>query len=130
MDIRLKEASLKTTRHREKILNEIMKSDESLSADEIYENLDKSVPLSSIYRNLSTLCSKGIIIKTYRDDISVYSKPSDHLHFIHCTKCMRDFPVAECPVDAMKSEIEKLTGFSITEHKLIISGLCPECKKK
>ncbi|WP_291580656.1 Fur family transcriptional regulator, partial [Clostridium sp. UBA6640] len=67
----LKEKQLKITRARTSILTILSKSDEALTASEIWDRLNKDniiVDLSTVYRTLEVLVDKKILEKFNIDD--------------------------------------------------------------
>jgi len=122
------------TRQKKAILEELRNSDSHPTADEIYERIRQKIPkisLGTVYRNLETLSSSGMIKKL---DIGHPQKRYDgrtgsHYH-AHCINCDR---VDDLPANsdlAIEDAFSHLCEYHITGHQLTIFGLCPDCKKK
>ena len=125
-----KHSSLRMTRQRKVILDELRKVKTHPSADEVYEMVRKRLPrisLGTVYRNLEILSESGDIqklepgcsLKRFDGDTS------EHCH-IRCVRCDR---IVDAPLPDVKFDLEKVesTDFEITGHRLEFLGLCPEC---
>jgi len=122
------------TNQREMILEELRKSKDHLTADELYERVKKKMPrisLATVYRNLEILSEVGLIGKL---EVSGRQKRFDwdvegHDH-VYCVQCHR--------IDNLKLDRESLGqvapetvgGYQITGYRLEFSGLCQECREK
>ncbi|MBU5226135.1 Fur family transcriptional regulator [Clostridium senegalense] len=130
----LKEKNLKVTKARVSILELLFKSDKCLSANEIWENIRKTligIDLSTVYRNLDVLVNKNIIEKDILDNnIYVYSIQEDiHMHTIICERCNKAFEI-ECPMPKLREYIRLKTGVIITDQCIDVkNGICKECNK-
>jgi Fur family ferric uptake transcriptional regulator len=125
---------LRMTNQREMILQELRKSKDHLTADELYERVKKKMPrisLATVYRNLEILSEVGLIGKL---EVSGRQKRFDwdvegHDH-VYCVQCHR--------IDNLKLDRESLgllapevvDGYKITGYRLEFSGLCDECLQK
>lgn len=128
----LKNKGLKTTKTRTLIL-ELLKNESPLSADQIYEKLKhENIKVSSIYRNLATFTKENLLIKSISmDGISYYQlNTHTHKHQIICTNCGKSVAIDNCPINNIKSKVEKNTGFLITQHNFEISGICKDCQNE
>lgn len=130
----LQQASLRITKQRQLILDELCKLTSHPTADELYYLLRKKMPrisLGTVYRNLEILSDQGLIQKL---DIGGTQKRFDgnattHYH-IRCTKCGRVDDL-DLPTDSnIEKEASKVTDFQILRHRLEFSGICPDCKPK
>lgn len=130
----LKSANLKSTRKRLVILSVLNNSISPLTSEEILEQTSKEVDmnLSTIYRALAALTEKGILLKQLSNDGKTYYQINNrqHKHQLVCTLCNKVVLVDCCPLKKFENELCKDTGFTITNHNLEFSGICPECAKK
>ena len=132
MEKLLKVNGIRVTKSRLDILNLLQDSD-PMTADDIYENLqDKGAKLSSIYRNLSILVDENILTKIVGiDNFSYFQLNShNHKHHLTCKECKKTIPLENCPIHKLEDEIEKSSGFIITNHIFEFVGICPDCQKK
>lgn len=123
------------TKTKELVLNEVKKLN-SFTVNDIYKSLDSNnthVGLTTIYRALDDLESKGIITKYFDDAKKAYYKLIENcqsvVHFyLKCSKCDRIEHVdCECIRD-FKKHIELKHKFSINIENIVIAGLCSKCK--
>jgi Fur family ferric uptake transcriptional regulator len=122
------------TNQREMILQELKKSREHLTADELYERVRKRMPrisLATVYRNLEILSEAGMIGKL---EVSGRQKrfdwnSEDHDH-IYCVKCHRvdNLEINREDLDILPDDI--VAGYRISGYRLEFSGLCEDCRKK
>lgn len=124
----------KNTKQRQVILDILVNSKCPLTAEDIFlavKASNSSVCLSTIYRNLELLRSKGLITKCVLEDGKARYELLDtsHQHYLVCLKCSKVVNIDKCPFESIKSSIINETEFDISSHKLEIYGLCPLCKK-
>ena len=126
------EKSLRMTRQRNILLEELRKVHTHPTAVEIYELVRKRLPhisLGTVYRNLEFLSDIGLIQKL---EMAGTQKRFDgriqnHYH-IRCIGCHR---VEDAPLEALPSIDQALNGLSDCEilwHRLEFVGLCPACR--
>jgi Fe2+ or Zn2+ uptake regulation protein len=88
-----------------------------------------SADFSSIFRAAEKLVAEGTLCKVMLDDgrarFELVSAHHDHLH---CTVCDQLVPVP-CVIErAASAALEAETGMAISQHQIIFSGLCPNCR--
>lgn len=127
---------MKNTRQRQLLLELLQNAGRSLTAEEIFEDAgirSARLALSTIYRNLEQLSSRGILTKTlFPDGLARYELTGEHVHhhYLVCTRCHKRQTFDECPLKRMQYDLEKDTGFTITGHNLMLYGLCKDCQEK
>ena len=131
---RLKEKGLKITPQRLAII-EVLVAMRKLhpSASAVYreaKRIQKSLSLSTTYATLKEFSVHGII-KTLQFDTGENrydANLKEHVNLI-CDGCGKilDYEVST-PADP--GEVEKRTGFSVTDKRLEYYGYCEECRKK
>lgn len=129
-----RDCSLRMTRQRKVILEELRRMDSHPSADEVYEAVRREIPrisLGTVYRNLEVLSELGEIQKLeLGGTIKRFDwNPNKHYH-IRCLQCGRvdDAPVA--PLTKIEDELYGSTVYEIVGHRLEFLGLCPNCSEK
>ena len=129
-----KSKTLRTTRQRTIILEELRKKKDHPSADELYSRVKKRLPrisLGTVYRNLEILSQLGEVQKLkLSGSLKRYDwNPNKHYH-IRCINCDRvdDAPIA--PLNQIEDDLYGATVFEIIGHNLEFTGLCPDCTKK
>ncbi|MBW1722551.1 MAG: transcriptional repressor [Deltaproteobacteria bacterium] len=124
------------TDQRRVILEEVRKSCDHPTADEIYERVKRRLPrisLGTVYRNLDMLAGSGLIKKLEpgRTLMRYDGNTSQHYHTI-CVRCGKvdDTPVepVRSTLDLLEKVVGKLTRYGIFGHKLEFLGLCKDCR--
>ncbi len=132
----LKRSGLKNTKHRNSILEILENSRHPLTAEQIFVkllSLKISINLSSVYRTLDTLISKGMLVKSTLsgDNKALFElNRQEHKHNLICFGCRKIIPVDGCPLAGYENLLKEKTGFDVTGHKLEIYGYCQDCQKK
>ena len=128
----LKKNNLKVTKERKAILEVLTEADKSLGVESILKECKEkgvSINLSTVYRALEMFEDKGIVDKfTVNDGISSYKlKGKEHKHMLQCSICHKQVEVP-CPMKQVEEIVESETGFVLTEHNLIMKGVCEQCR--
>lgn len=129
----LMKVGCKITKQRQLILRILQNAEQPLTAEEIFISLKQSInkiSLSTVYRNLDLLLSKGLVNKNvYNDNKARYDLKSDiHKHHLICTGCNKVVDINECPFKDIEMKLKNETEFEISGHKIEIYGFCPKCK--
>lgn len=128
-----KKYEIKNTKNRNIILD-ILREGKLLTAEEIFlkaRDLDRAINLSTIYRNLNTFETKGIVIKSniaQEDKTRFKLNHMDHRHYLLCLSCHKKIGLENCPISGYDLFLEERTDFDIVGHKLEVYGYCPRCR--
>tara|TARA_B100000614_G_C14384149_1_gene426855 strand:+ start:39 stop:467 length:429 start_codon:yes stop_codon:yes gene_type:complete len=128
-DSTLKEAGLKVTHPRVKIL-ELFQSnpDSHLSADEIHNSLmkkDENIGLATIYRVLTQLEEAGLIQKNHFDDnSSSYEIKKRHHDHLICNVCGKIVEFTDDDLEELQEKISKRYNFVLDTHVMTLFGIC------
>ena len=130
----LRQNHIKITKARTRILNIISDSESSISAEEIYNrclNAGEDINLSTVYRALELFEAKELINKLdVGEGRYTYSiKKHSHMHTLKCSLCSKEIELP-CPMHQVEELVRNKTGFTLTEHQLVLKGICIECKNK
>jgi Fur family ferric uptake transcriptional regulator len=131
----LKREGLKNTKHRNAVLEVLEDSGQPVTAEQIFLELkgkEISINLSSVYRILESLVSRGLAIKsniTGESKASYELNRSEHKHHLICSGCKKMIPIDGCPLEEYENQLKAKTDFDITGHKLEIFGYCKECRQ-
>ncbi|MCX7011702.1 MAG: transcriptional repressor [Candidatus Sumerlaeota bacterium] len=125
--------SLRMTRQRRLILDELRRLKTHPTADEIFQVVKRRMPrisLATIYRNLDILSQAGVIQKLETAGLQrrFDGDISQHPH-VRCVKCGR---VDDMTGDARPPRIERMPraeGYAIHGYRLEFLGTCPQCGK-
>lgn len=130
----LKKNGLRITKNRMLVLGILSDRQEPLTADEIYLKARQlnDLNFSTVYRILSALSNKSIVLKSVGGDgVSYYQLNNhNHSHYLVCSECHKRIPIDECPLKEIGDRLVEKTGFHITGHNLEFIGECPECIRK
>ena len=128
----LREAGYRVTQPRLAILQVLEDNDEGLSPEEIYRRgkaICESLGLVTVYRTLDLLTGLGIVRRVHSGQrCQSYASAGTDRHYLVCSGCHR---VTEFPCDGLETLIEGVrqrTGYTITDHLVELSGLCPACQ--
>jgi len=121
------------TRQRRVILEEIRSFDGHPTADEVYEAVRKRVPrisMSTIYRDLETLCDHGRIqvLEVGCSKKHFDANTKDHYH-ARCIRCGRVTNLPVQPFSYLEQAFRDLCDYKVVGHRLELLGLCPACQK-
>ncbi|MBJ40856.1 MAG: ferric iron uptake transcriptional regulator [Gammaproteobacteria bacterium] len=136
-DSTLKEAGLKVTHPRIKILELLQSHPEShLSAEEIHNKLvkkEETIGLATIYRVLTQLEIAGLIQKNHFDDTqSTYEITKQHHDHLICTNCGKIVEFVNDDLEKLQEKISQNYQFKLNTHVMTLFGICNngDCHKK
>jgi Fur family ferric uptake transcriptional regulator len=131
---KFKKSGLKKTKSRKAILDILIKSNQPISAEQIFKTLKEvniAIDMSTVYRTLEALENiKLVTIISIMDDdrmLFEYNK-MDHRHYLVCVGCKKIITIQSCPLGSYEKELENKSNFSILGHKLYLYGYCSECQ--
>ncbi|MBU1006260.1 MAG: transcriptional repressor [Candidatus Omnitrophica bacterium] len=128
---------------RQAILSVLSKTEDHLSAEDIYLKVHKIYPgvgLTTVYRTLDILVNMALVFKfDFGDKRARYElregpKGERHHHHLICTGCNRvidytDFVDEEKDLlDKAEKGLSKKYNFKISGHSIQFYGLCEKCK--
>lgn len=89
---------------------------------------DVAADFSSVFRGLTRLERDGAVRRVaLGDGRARYEASHEHHEHVRCEDCGRVAAVPGCVVDAARPGVEDATGFRITGHQVLFSGVCPSC---
>ncbi|MEA3305333.1 MAG: Fur family transcriptional regulator [Candidatus Omnitrophota bacterium] len=130
---------------RQAILSVLSKTQEHLSAEDVYLAVHKTylnIGLTTVYRTLELLVQMGLVLKfdfgdgRARYELAEGPKGIRHHHHLICTGCSRVVDYTDFIDDEMEllnrteKGLSKKFNFKITNHLIQFYGLCSECQKK
>lgn len=129
----LKKAGLKVTLPRVKILELLESSDKRHhTAEEIYKALletGEEVGLATVYRVLTQFETAALVTRHHFESgqaVFELNQGSHHDHLV-CVKCGRVEEFYDDIIEQQQKKIAKEKGYSITDHNLILYGICSSC---
>ena len=131
----LKRAGLKATLPRLRIL-EILEdsSDLHVSAEDVYDRLrasGESIGLATVYRVLTQFEQAGLVIRHNFDGGSAVFELAAGEHHDHlvCVRCNRVTEFVDHVIEKRQRNIAANNGFAMTDHSLVIYGICTDCRR-
>jgi Fur family transcriptional regulator, ferric uptake regulator len=127
---------LKSTRQREIILDEFLKSGSHLSTEELYLKLRKKNPnlgYATVYRTLKLFAECGLAEERhFGDGQTRYERTSDDEHHDHlvCTGCSTILEFEDPRIEELQQQVAREHEFKILSHRLELYGLCSKCAAK
>lgn len=90
-----------------------------------------SIGLSTVYRQLASLCAAGEVdVQLRADGESVFRRCSPrHHHHLTCVECGRTVEVEAAEVEQWADAVGRTHGFSQVSHSVELTGRCGECSK-
>jgi Fur family ferric uptake transcriptional regulator len=132
----IKQAGLKVTVPRLKILNILEESDRRhLSAEDVYKILlgnGEEIGLATVYRVLTQFEGAGLVCRHHFEtgqSVFELNRGGHHDHLV-CVKCDKVVEFMEPAIERRQEAIAKEHGFTLEDHSLVIYGVCPECQAK
>lgn len=133
---RLADCGVRYTRGRRVVVDALFEANGPRSAAELRSDLKDTVPLSTLYRTLSTLEEAEVVIPHFASkSLARYELAewlTGHHHHLVCLECGQvddvDVPPEyESQVDDLVSEISSSVAFVASNHALEIEGRCARC---
>lgn len=101
--------------------------------DELQQELHRSkvrADYSSVFRAVTWLVQQGIAQRVdLGDGKARYEPASAHHEHVRCVRCGEVAAVRDCVVARASTKIERVTGFQLQSHRLLLAGLCPRCQE-
>lgn len=131
----LRERGFRITPQRIAVLKIIARSEGHPSIDNIYEQVRKDFPTTSIatvYKTVTVLKGLDQVLELgFPEGSNRYdgNNPFPHPHLI-CSACKNVMDLDMKILDGVTEALTSETGFQITSHRLDFFGLCPACREK
>lgn len=127
-------SSIKYSRQREMIFNQVKNFPVHPTADEVYTALKKDNPelsLGTVYRNLNLLSELGQLKKIHIDNAKdrFDARTDPHCHLL-CTKCGKVFDIEDDAATGIEQRILKRYGHVVEEVSLNLKGICQSCAEE
>lgn len=136
VEARLRDRGQRYTTARRAVVATLVSGDGPRSAAEIHTELERIVPLSSLYRSLTVLEEAGAVAPHHgargltRYEIAEWLV--GHHHHLVCVDCgiVEDIEIPEAHESRLRHLIDDVSAaasFSPTDHSLEIEGRCNRC---
>jgi Fur family transcriptional regulator, ferric uptake regulator len=101
------------------------------SLDELHEAAREALggaDYSTVFRAVSAMEREGSIRRVdLGDGKAHYEVGDDHHEHVRCESCGRVAEVPGCVLEDASAGVQSRTGFKVTSHHLVFTGLCPSC---
>ena len=130
----LREHNLPITAQRLAIADIILGSANHLSAEDIMLELGArgaSVGTATVYRTLEVLLRSGLVVeRDFGEGFKRFEAAGDIPHHEHllCSLCGRVTEFRDERLERMTMLIAEQHGYTRQGHRLVISGICAECR--
>ncbi len=125
-----------STKQRRAMLDYMIRhKDESVSANQIAEELkENGISISAVYRNLASLEEEGKVTKISKGGSRKvyyrYTAAEDcrsHIH-LSCRQCGKTYHMDIPATEALVSNVEKDSDFSVDRSSSVLYGICGSCR--
>lgn len=130
----LKEKGLKSTKQRDIIVSEFLKTKEHVTAEDLYKKISKKhkfIGFTTVYRTLKLLAESGLAAeRIFADNLTRYEPLSaeDHHDHLICLRCGSITEFEEPKMERMQERIADEFGFFTVDHKMELYGYCRQCR--
>lgn len=140
---RFEDMGARVTLPREVVMDILQRTDDHMSAADIYveaHRVNPSIGLTTVYRTLDMLTQMGIVQKfDFGDGKARYELVNNpggkkHHHHLICLKCKTIIDYTEFPDDELEyigktqARLSKKYNFNITDHAISFYGYCERCR--
>ena len=131
----LKQAGLKTTQPRLKVLDVLETSEvHHMTAEDVYKRLletEQEIGLATVYRILTQFETAGLVIRhNFEGGRALYEldNGSHHDHMV-CVECGKVFEFFDRTIEQRQRNVAAKAGFSMEDHSLSLYGVCNGMKE-
>ncbi|MBK6964486.1 MAG: transcriptional repressor [Bacteroidales bacterium] len=127
--LKLNNAGLKITPQRVAVLQTLCKFRRHPTADELFDEVSKSIPglsPTTIYNTLDTFVKKGLVKRVKTDaDVMRYDAVTEHHHHLYCAVSDRMEDYFDPELDQILTdyfERKRIKGFNVSDIRLQLMG--------
>ena len=129
----LRGLGFRVTSQRMAILHVLRHSRGHLSPLEVYARARRSLPgitQPTVYRTLEFLSANGLAWQTnLANGHLVYELAERNHNHIVCRECGNQVEIDPRLLEGAYRNLEAITGYSVEQHHVNLSGLCPRCRE-
>lgn len=132
----LREHNLPVTAQRLAIADVLLTSERHLSAEEVAQEVTargRSVGTATVYRTIDTLLESGLVVeRDFGEGFRRFEPARDIPHHEHlvCAQCGRVEEFRDERLERMTTIVAESRGFARQRHRLVIHGICRDCRTK
>ncbi len=130
----LKERGFKSTRQRDIISTEFLRSTGHITAEDLYKKISrrhKGIGFTTVYRTLKLLTRLGLATeRIFADNLTRYEPLSaeDHHDHLICISCGSITEFENTKMERLQEKISSEFGFYTVIHKMELYGYCSKCR--
>ena len=131
----LKEAGLKTTQPRLKVLDVLETNPiHHMTAEDVYKRLletEQEIGLATVYRILTQFETAGLVIRhNFEGGRALYEldNGAHHDHMV-CVECGKVFEFVDRTIEQQQRNVAAKAGFTMEDHSLSLYGVCNGMKE-
>ena len=131
----LAQHGLNMTSQRKTLLEVFMDEKDHVSAEDFYtriKQMDESIGQATVYRTLKLLVESGLARQVnFGDGVARYEPQYGQAHHDHliCERCGKSIEILVPAIEELQEKTAQEHGFTLTNHRMILFGICPECQK-
>lgn len=132
----LQSRGMRNTEQRKMVMDCVFEQHDHFDAEQLLERLPEKgesgyVSRPTVYRTLNEFVDAGLLRRFTLDGRSVYEHDygypqHDHLY---CTKCEKLIEFQSKELIQIRNEVARSHNFRVNNHRLIVSGVCEDCRK-
>jgi Fur family ferric uptake transcriptional regulator len=126
--------NLPVTRQRDLIADVVLGSDRHLSVEDVareVRNRGARAGLATVYRTIDLLVRSGLVVeRDFGEGFRRYEPARDAPHHEHllCTRCGRVTEFRDERLERITTLVAETRGYLRQSHRLVIYGVCAECR--
>lgn len=116
------------TKQKDLILNTIKKYNKSFTINDIYNDLNGKVGLTTIYRFIEKLIIDNRVIKNNNKYEYLVDCDKDNHFYLKCNICGKMIHIDCDCIEELMHHVKIKHKFKIDKEKMVINGICKECE--
>ena len=127
----LRRKGLRASHQRDAVVRAFLDVEGHVTPADLAEQVGGGVGVSTVYRALALLQEAGLAAgHAFDGQERVYepTDPSTHHDHLVCTVCGRIEEFLHDDLEALQAEVANNLGFELTDHRLDLIGVCPDCR--
>jgi Fur family ferric uptake transcriptional regulator len=130
----LRENGYRLTESRRAVVEVVATTERALTPVEVFDAARSRYPalgLVTVYRTLEKLEQLGLVQRVHQENgCNAYlTHARGHQHLIICKTCGRAEYFSGDDISSLIRRVSQQHGFTVKDHWLQLSGLCPDCQK-
>lgn len=130
----LSDKKLKLTPQRTIILEAFLEHGDHVSSEDLYDLVKSRNPAigqATVYRTLKLFSEAGIADEVvFGDGVVRYERRDKNAHHDHivCERCRQQLEFHDPVIEDLQAKQAEKHGFTLTSHRMVLFGICPDCK--